>query len=349
MPHRHDRLAKWFPLQAPHLGAVLLAFCACTFMAGCPSSINKQAVALSTATAPVVDQAAAAYRQAQAIHSLRVDYDAAAAFDQSNVFVPGTIQTWPSDKEIEVRLQVLAAFQLYVKNVVAITNGTDSPALDEASQSLGSSLTGLTNTLAPTAETAVGITPAAASTTTTTVTTASAAATSTTTTTASTPAPLISAATQRGVTLAIDALGQFLISRTIQKDLPPKIVAMDPHVKTLCELLANDVSILREQEKLDSNDVIDKQTDFIRDGKLDPEARRNEFMKLPDMARRQQANDQQLATLRDAIVHLELAHHALAADAQGNNPSSLKGKLADLESAGESLGKLSSSLSTAQK
>jgi hypothetical protein len=160
--------------------------------------------------------------------------------------------------------------------------------------------------------------------------------------------PFISTDAQKGVTLAIDALGQFLVYRTIQKDLPPKIVAMDPNVKTLCELLASDVSILREQEKLDSNDVIDKQTDFVRDGKLDPEARRNEFMKLPDMARRQQANDQMLQNLRAAILRLELAHHALAADAQGNNPSSLKEKLADLESAGESLGKLSSSLSSAQ-
>jgi hypothetical protein len=348
MPQRHDRPAKWFPLLLSRTCMMAVALCACAFIAGCPSSINKQAVALSTATAPVVDQAAAAYRQAQAIHSLRVDYDAAAAFDQSNVFVPGTIQTWPSDKDIEIRLQVLAAFQLYVKNVVAITNGADSPALDEASQSLGNSLTGLTNTVAPTAETAVGITPASASTTTTTVTTASATATSTTITTASTPAPFISAAAQKGVTLAIDALGQFLVSRTIQKDLPPKIVAMDPHVKTLCELLANDVSLLREQEKLDSNDVIDKQTAFVLGGGLDPEARRNEFMKLPDMARQQQANDQQLENLRTAIVHLEQAHHALA-DAQGNNPSSLKEKLADLESAGESLGKLSSSLSSPQK
>ena len=65
---------------------------------------------------------------------------------------------------------------------------------------------------------------------------------------------------------------------------------------------------------------------------------------LPAIARQQQASDRQLTQLSAAIVRLELTHHALAAEAQGNNPESLKQKLADLEAAGEELGKFYSSL-----
>jgi hypothetical protein len=117
-------------------------------------------------------------------------------------------------------------------------------------------------------------------------------------------------------------------------------------VQALCELLAKDIAIIQLQEKLDSDDVIDKQTDFIRDSKLDPEARRIEFMKLPDMARQQRINNQKLAALHGAIIHLELAHHALAAAAQGNNPETFTQKLSDLAAAGQDLGKFYSSLSS---
>jgi hypothetical protein len=153
---------------------------------------------------------------------------------------------------------------------------------------------------------------------------------------------------QAGISTAINALGQFLIERKLDKGLPQQIESMDPHVQTLCELLAKDIKILQQQEKLDSDDVIDRQTDFIRDSKLDPEERRVEFMKLPDMAREQRENDQRLTELRGAILNLELTHHALAAAAQGNNSEALSQKLGDLAAAGESLGKFYSSLSSSK-
>jgi hypothetical protein len=329
-------------------GALAIASCVSLLAAGCSSSLKPHAVALSAATAPVVDEATAAYRTTQAIHAQSVDFDAAADFDNTSVFVPATVQDWPSDQEIQIRLAVLTAFQLYVKDVVAITSGTDSPALDAASKSMGESLSGLTNTLGPSAESALGITPASAITTTTTVTTATAGTTSTTTSTSSTPPPLISGDMAKGIGTAINALGQFLVNRTIEKELPQQVEAMDTHVQTLCELLAKDIGILQEQQKIDSNNIIDKQTDFVRNAKLDPEERRVEFMKLPEMARQQRANNQKLTQLRMAILRLELTHHAFAAAAQGNNPESLKERLDDLETAGESLGKFYSSLSPAK-
>jgi hypothetical protein len=314
-------------------------------LAGCSSSLSPHVTALSQATAPVVDQAMATYRTAQAIHAERVDYDAAAAFGQTKVFDPASIQEWPPEKDIQVRLAVLTAFQLYVKDLTAVTGGTDSPGLDAASTSMGESLTSLANTVAPTVEGVLGVTPAPSSTTTTTTTTTSGGTTTATTSSGSTLPPLISPDVAKGIGVAIDALGQFLVNRTIEKELPQQIEAMDPHVQSLCELLAKDIEILQEQEKNDLIDLTDRQTDFLLGAKLDPEELRVEFMKLPDIARQETANDQALTQLRAAIINLEMTHHALAAAAQGNNPESLTERLKDLSTAGESLGKLYSSLS----
>jgi hypothetical protein len=329
-------------------GMITLAAGLSLMAVGCvPEQLPKQVTLLSEATAPVVDQAAEAYHIAQAVHAQRVNYDAAADFDKNNVFIPGSIQEWPPDKDIAVRLDVLMAFQLYVKQVGQIVDNTDSTALDAASKSLGTNLTTLGNSLAPTVENALGVTPPApASTTTTTVTTTTGNTSTTTTSTDSTAPPFISATAQAGIGTAFNALGKFLIYRTVSKDLPPQIEAMDPHVQALCELLAKDISYIQLQEKLDSDDVIDKQTDFIRNSNLDPEERRIEFMKLPDMARQQRANDQKLTALHAAILHLELAHHALAAAAQGNNPETFTQKLSDLFAAGQDLAKFYSSLSS---
>jgi hypothetical protein len=346
-----DMFSKQGPAAAGTIAVRMLAgslaLCLPLALAGCASSLSPHVTALSAATAPVVDQATAAYHNAQAIHAESVNYDAAASFDQTNVFVPASVQAWPSDKDIQVRLAVLTAFQLYVKDLAAVTGNTDSPALDAASKSMGESLTSLANTVAPPVEAALGVTPAPSSSTTTTTTTTSGGTTTTTTSSGSTLPPLISPDAANAVSVAIDALGQFLVNRTVEKALPQQIEAMDPHVQTLCELLAKDIEIIQEQEKIDSNDVIDRQTDFLRTAKLDPEERRVEFMKLPDMARRQSANDQALTQLRAAIVNLEMTHHALAAAAQGNNPESLTDRLKDLSAAGESLGKLYGSLSSA--
>ncbi len=333
--------------RAARLGVIVFALGLPLVLAGCASSLSPHVTALAAATAPVADQATVAYHTAQAIHAESVDYDAAASFEQTQVFIPSNIQDWPPDKDIQIRLAVLEAFQLYVKDLGTITGGTDSPALDAASKSMGENLTNIANTLAPAAETALGVAPAPSSTTETTTTTTSSSTTTTTSSSSSTLPPLVSPEAAKGISVAIDALGQFLVNRTIEKELPKQIEAMDPHVQTLCELLARDITQLQIHEKLDSDDVIEKQMTFASNPKLDPEEKHVESMKLPAMARQQQANDRALTQLRAAIVNLEMTHHALAAAAQDNNPESLTQKLKDLSAAGESLGKFYSSLSPA--
>jgi hypothetical protein len=94
-----------------------------------------------------------------------------------------------------------------------------------------------------------------------------------------------------------------------------------PNVKTLCDLLLSDITILKDQENRDYNFIINQQTLFIRrTTALDPERRREQIMRLPEIARQKQASAQQLIQLGESIGRLELAHHALAAEAQANNP-----------------------------
>ena len=316
---------------------------------GCLSPYAKHSTALAAATAPVVEEAAAAYSSANAIHNMRTDYDAITEFDQTTpVYNPRTVPPLLSDKDIQARLAVLAAFQAYVQSLVAITNGTDSPELQAASTSAGKSLANFGNTLAPSVDSILGIAAATASTTETTVSTTANSTTTTATTSSSTPVNPITPGIQNAISTAVDALGQYLTSRKIKKELPPIIISMDPKVKVLCDLLESDIRSLKSIEGRDYNYVIDQQTLFLREpsSKVDPGVRRVLITKLPAVAREQQASDRQLTDLSAAIVRLELTHHAYAAEVQGNNPESLKQKLADLEAAGKDLGQFYSSLPT---
>lgn len=335
------------PGVRPRRLAIALALCLSLAATGCISSLNKHATALSAATAPVVEQVTAAYQDAEAAYELSSDYDAITEFDVAQpAYNPRTEKVLLSDKDIQDRMAVLQAFQLYVKDLVAITKGTDSPELDAASASIGSNLSSIGNTLGPSIEGVLGITPVSDSTTQTTVSTTAGTTTTTSTTSAPTPAPLISSGVQNGISVGLDALGQFLVNRTIEKDLPQKIEAMDPNVEQLCKLLASDVSTLQDMEHRGYDKIINQQTLYLRENanKIDPDLRRNEIMKLPELARRQRTADEKLTALQAAILKLALTHHAFAAAAQGNNPESLKDKIGDLAAAGESLGKFYSSL-----
>ncbi len=126
---------------------------------------------------------------------------------------------------------------------------------------------------------------------------------------------------------------------------------MDPHVQALCKVLADDIQTLQGFEQRDYDRILNLQKQFILEdeqpGKnVNPEELRAEIMKLPEIARQQRDANERLSTLREAIVKLALTHHALAAEAQHNNPETLKDKLADLAAAGKNLGTFYSSLPT---
>lgn len=308
----------------------------CLLATGCTSSLHKQATALSAATAPVVDAAEKAYKDANAIHDLRVNYDAAVEFDKTDkVYNPRNIRPLLPEKAIDVRLAMLKALQLYVKNVTALTNGTESKELDEASSSLGGSIAGLGNLFLP---------PGSSSETET-ITTTSAGVSNTETETVTTSTNPISSASQNGIAAAVNALGQYLGSRKVKKELPAIIIKMDPQIELMCQTMGKDVDALKSAELIDFNFMINQQTLFLRENKtMDLSERRSLIMKLPEIVRKHQSADEQLDGLKAGLLKLEMTHHALAADAQGNNPEGLKTKIGELASAGESLGKYYSSL-----
>ena len=303
------------------LAGVGLAAGLCLLAAGCLGPEAKHSAALSAATAPVVDGAAAAYAAANDIHQKRMDFDAVAEFDQpSPVYNPRVVHPLISDADVDVRLAVLKAFQCYVQELVAVTNGLETPALDSDSASLGMNLANIGNTVAP---------PAASSSTT------------------AEPALTISPQTQNLISVGANALGQYLEARAVKKDLPAKLAAMDPQVEKLCKLLAEEIDFIHDAETKDFDHMIDRETLFLRDpaSKLSAEERRLEIMKLPALAREQHATELQLTGLKAAILKLELTHHAFLAAEQGNNPASLKSTLADLEAAGKNLNKFYKTLS----
>lgn len=324
----------------------------CTVFAGCAATpLAKQSTALSSALAPVVDQSAAAYRDAVALDNLREDYEAVVAYQNKDAtYNPRNTPVLLSEKDIQTRLAVLASLQVYSQSLIEITKGPDSPQLDAASKSVGSNLTSLGNNLAPSIENVLGIAAAAPPAGTTTVTTVSGSTTTTTTSpTPSTPAPLLSPQVRNGISTAIDALGQFLVNRTVEKELPGKIEEMDPHLQTLCKVLGDDIQTLQGLEQRDYDRILNLEKQFILDderlGKhVDPEQHRAEIMKLPEIARQQRQSNEKLTALRAAIDKLAETHQALAKEAQHPDPETLKKKLGDLADAGKNLGKFYASL-----
>jgi hypothetical protein len=315
-------------------GATVLCLCA----SGCMKPVQEHTAALATATAPVVDQAAAAYAAAIAIHDQAENYDAVTQFEKVSppapVYNPRTVEPLLSQEQLELRLAVLKGLQAYTKALVAVSD-PDSKDVDAAAKSLGGSLAGLGDAFlpagmsAPSAETIV------------------VAGGSTTNETISKQTDAISPGEQKGMSVAIDALGRYLESKKVKSELPGIVEKMDPEIKDLCELLAKEIDILSSQETIDFNLAIDRQTLFLRTvSGLDPEVRREQIMKLPELARQQKQAAQQLKALRAALVKLELTHHALSAELQGNNPESIRQKLSDLGAAGGNLGKFYSSLAS---
>lgn len=321
------------------IGVVLVGILTLSvLLTGCVTSqINKHANVLSKSLSPVISQSAVAYRDAMALHNLRGDYEAVVAYkNKDESYNPRSTPVLLSEKDIQARLAVLAALQVYSKSLIAITQGNSSADLDAASKSVGGSLTSLGNHLAPSIENVMGI----------------AAATSSTTdsSTSSAPAPVLSPEVRNGISTAINALGQFLVNRTITKGLPGQIEKMDPYVQTFCKTLDDDIQTLDSLAQRDYDRILNLEKQFILEDEADKnvsaQAWRTEIMKLPEIAREQREAHERLFALREAIDNLALTHHALAAAAQNNSPESLQDKFKDLADAGSNLGKFYSALPT---
>jgi hypothetical protein len=315
-------------IRLSRIGIIALVLSLTIFASGCLAPLARHSAALSAAIAPVVDQSANAYRSAVALHNLRVDYEAVVAYEnKDNSYNPRNLPVLLSEKDIQARLSVLAALQVYSESLIEITKGTDSPELDAATKSAGNNLASLGNQLVPSIEKVMRIS------------------------TSSTASPVLSSEVRNGITTGFNALGQVLVNRVVEKQLPGKIVEMDPHVQALCKVLADDTQTLQQIEERDYNRILDLEKQFILEDEqsgrfTNPQEHRAEIMKLPEIVRQQQEASEKLDVLRAAIDNLAQTHHALAAEAQQSSPTSLRDKLSVLAGVGSNLGKFYSSLPT---
>jgi hypothetical protein len=306
------------PFGGSYAATVALGFS--ILAAGCSlTPLAKHTAAFSVATNQVITSSEDAYRAA---NQLRQDEQVAAAvydYDKNPKWSPYT-DTRPllTPQQLNARITVLDGLKAYAASLVQVTGSQSSKDMNTAASGVGSNLKSLSSTVATDLVNSVP------------------------------NAPVMSAEEANGVSTAVRALGDYLIARKVNSSLPKVTQDMNPVVKTLCELLNSDITVLRRQADVDYQTLIEQEDQFIRHSgtTLDPVEHRNEIGKLITLAGQQKANDELLAKLQVALHTLALTHHALAAAAQGNDPESIKQKIADLEAAGQSLASYYSSLPT---
>jgi len=307
MPHKPTPFAR-----APFAGSGVLALL--VLFAGCSvSPLAKHTAAFSSVTNLVVDNSENAYRDAVRLHDQEQMVAAVAKYDTDPTWDPHKIQIKHliDDQGLAVRSQVLDGLKLYAQSLSDLTNSISSDRLDAAAASVGNNLVALSSNIGNVSSGGFTI--------------------------SQTQANLAST--------VLNALGQFLIGKKVKSQVPAIIKNMDPTVETICQLLNDDITILRRQSHNDYEQLLVQQDSFIRHAQgLSPVERRAEINKLPQILADQQTTDDMLADLQGTLGKLALTHHALAAAAQNNNPESLKDRLGELEAAAQRLSKFYYSL-----
>lgn len=305
MPHKPTS-----PARAPIAGPGVLVLL--VHLAGCSvSPLAKHTAAFSAATNLVVDSSENAYRAAVRLHDQEQINAAIAKYDTDPTWDPHKIPIKPliDDKGLEARTQVLDGLKLYAQTLSDLTNHVSSPQLDAATTSVGNNLMSLGGSL-PTSNTFT-----------------------------------LSQGEANIASTALNALGMYLAGKKVTKGIPTVIKTMDPHVEAICNLLNDDIKILRRQSHDDYEQLLTQQDTFLRHAQgLSPVERRAEIGKLPQIIDSQQTTDDMLSDLQKTLVKLALTHHALAAAAQNNNPESLKARIGELEAAGQHLSQYYNSL-----
>jgi len=288
-----------------------------TLATGCLSPLAKHAAAFSAATTTVIDNSEDAYRASVRLHRDEQIDAAVTAYDNNPTWNPYTdFKPFITPAQLAARITVLNGLKAYSASLVELTSGKTPPDLTASAAGFGTSLKSLNQTAATDLSTSIP------------------------------NIPVMSTATANGVSTALVALGDYLIARKVKGSLRTVTQNMNPHVIALCELLNSDIVILRRQADVDYQTLIINQDQLIRHNTADPFEHRDQIRKLIYMAAQQKANDALLAKLQTALHTLALTHQALAAAAQGNDPESIKQKIAELEAAGQDLGAYYSSLPT---
>jgi hypothetical protein len=272
----------------------------------------KHAQAFSTASTLVIDNSENAYTAAIALRQQEQVTASIYAYDTNPSWSPYT-DTKPliTPEQLNARITVLNGLKAYADSLVTLTGAPK--ATSTSAEAAGASLKALDTSLAADFPTMPKMSPAVAN----------------------------------RATTAILALENYLISRKVKGSLPHITQQMNTNIEAICNFLNSDIVILRRQADVDYQALAVDQDAFIRHSgtSLNPIQRRDEIRTLIGIADQQKANDLLLQKLQTALHTLDLTHQALAAAAQGNDPESIKQKLAELTAAGQDLGTFYQSLS----
>jgi hypothetical protein len=284
---------------------------------GCLSPLAKHAVAFSAASNTVIDNSEDAYRAANHLHRDVLVAAAVTDYDKNPTWSPYTdFKPFLTPAQLDARIKVLDGLKAYAATLVELTSGKTPPDLGTAAAGVGTNLMALNQTASTDLSTSIpGI-------------------------------PVMTTAEANGVSTAVVALGKYLIANKVKGSLRTVTQTMNPNITALCVLLNDDITVLRRQADVDYQTLITDQDQLIRHNQIDVFEHREQIGKLIDMAVQQKANDTLLAKLQTALHTLDLTHQALTAAAQGNNPESLKQKIADLSAAGQDLANYYKSLPT---
>lgn len=272
------------------------------------SQLAQHTQAFSNAAILVTNGSEDAYVSANNLHYDEqielavIDYDKSASWDPANYVKPLL-----TDDQLEARRQVLDGLKTYAETLSDLTSTKGDTNLNAAATGVGNNLQQLSGTV----NTSFGTGTSSS----------------------------ISTIEKNSLSTALVALGTFLQQRTVEKRLPAVLQANDKTVSDICDSLLADIKILRRQADKDYGALETAQDGYIRHANppFSAEEKRLEIAKLPAMIRKQQQNDLLLAKLERSLSSLKLTHHALAAAAQGNNPTSLHQYIAELTADGQSL------------
>ena len=293
-----------------HAVAGFAVFVALT-LSGCVrpmSQLAQHTQAFSSAAILITNSSQDAYATANTLHYNEqialavIDYDKSPSWNPNDYVKPLL-----SDEQLIARRQVLDGLKLYSESLNELTSPKPNTGLNAAANDLGTSLQVLSKNV---------------------------------NTTFTGGSDLAISDTQKNIlSTALVALGDYLAHRTVGKRLPTVLAENDKTIADICDALLADVKVLRRQADKDYITLEVAQDQYIRHAQpaLSADQRRGEIARLPAMVREQQQNDLLLTKLEHALTGLKLTHHALAAAAQGDNPLSLRDKIAELTAEGQAL------------
>lgn len=234
-------------------------------------------------------------------------------------FNPADVKDWLAPEDLAARMKLFEALKQYSAELAAVSGTGQVQQMDSSAKDLGASLTKLAGSdVLKNISSGTSMAPNVAAT-------------------------------------AVDGLGRWLIEKKRNKELPELIRQMQGPIKTISDLLSEDIgnrqagtsrgSGLRQQLWMEYTELITDQDEFIRqnEGQFSPEQKLAQIQRLPALVREQRQADQMLAQTQLTLQQLVKANDELLKAV--TTKRDLRTQIEDLVAEGERIKDFYSSLS----